>query len=181
MDDQEKKDAGLKLTQQMKDRGRITQDEYEILNEALKPDRSAGPARPAGMGIEYKSKRRIFGMPLFHFVQGPLIDPSTGSIKVARGFFAMGNIAVGIFAFGGFSAGIFSFGGFAVGLAAVFGGVALGAGISVGGLAVGTIAIGGCAVGYYALGGAAFGVHALGGNARDPHLEGLLGKYFHKH
>ena len=119
------------------------------------------------MGYEYKSKTKLFGLPLIHVAHG--MDPATGKVRVARGFVAVGARAQGVFAFGGSAIGFFAFGGAAIGVFAV-GGFGLGlctlSGLSVallfasGGLAMGGIAFGGLAVGYYALGGLGFGVHA---------------------
>ena len=119
------------------------------------------------MGYEYKSKTKLFGLPLVHVAHG--MDLATGKVRVARGFVAVGARARGVFAFGGQATGFFAFGGAAIGVFAV-GGFGLGlctlSGFSValffasGGLAMGGIAFGGLAVGYYAMGGLGFGVHA---------------------
>ena len=119
------------------------------------------------MGYEYKSKTKLFGLPLVHIAHG--VDLTTGKTRIARGFIAVGARARGVFAFGGEAIGIFAFGGAAIGVFAM-GGFGLGlctlSGLSVGlifasgGLAVGGVALGGLAVGYYALGGLGFGVHA---------------------
>ncbi len=130
----------------------------------------------AGYGYEYRSSRRVFGLPLVHIIIGPPID-AAGSLRIAKGFIAIGGIAMGVFAFGGLAIGVVSMGGLAVGLAAC-GGAALGLLLAVGGLAVGTIAIGGCAVGYWAIGGGAFGVHVLSGNRQDPEILGFFKRYF---
>jgi hypothetical protein len=126
------------------------------------------------MGVEYRSAKTIFGLPLLHIAHG--MDPRTGKKRVARGIIAIGDNAIGVLAMGGIARGVFAFGGFAMGLVA-FGGFALGlfslGGLSLGliiangGLAVGYIAWGGAAVGYLAMGGAAFGVHHAGGNGTD--------------
>src|SRR5690348_11057836 len=48
------------------------------------------------MGYEYKSKTKLFGLPLVHVAHG--LDPATGKARVARGFIAIGGRARGIFA-----------------------------------------------------------------------------------
>lgn len=116
--------------------------------------------------LEYRSKAVIWGLPLVHVVMGPLIDPTTGRFRVARGIIAVGPIAFGGLAVGGLSFGAVCFGGVAAGLLAC-GGVAGGLLVAVGGLAVGLVAMGGGAIGYYALGGGALGAHAFGGNRQD--------------
>ena len=119
------------------------------------------------MGYDYKSKTKLFGLPLVHVAHG--VDPRTGRVRVARGVVAIGGRARGVFAFGGEAIGVFAFGGAAIGVFALGGfgiglctlsGFAIGFILASGGLAVGGIAVGGLAVGYYSLGGLAFGVHA---------------------
>lgn len=107
---------------------------------------------------EYKSERTLFGLPLVHIRLGHR------GMGVAKGIFAVGNIAVGVFTLGGISFGLFSLGGLSFGLLLALGGWALG-GLAIGGLAIGLLAFGGAAVGLFAVGGGAFGVYALGGGA----------------
>jgi hypothetical protein len=126
--------------------------------------------------FEYKSKHTIFGRPLLHVTQG--IDPTTGEKRVARGFFAFGEIAHGVFAFGGYARGWFAFGGLAVGGVAIgglsfglisWGGLALALLLAVGALSVGPLATGGAALGWNAMGGVAMGWNAVGGLAIAQH------------
>lgn len=117
---------------------------------------------------EYKSKRKLWGMPLVH------INLCANGLCWARGVVAVGNISTGLFSLGAISAGLFSFGAISVGLlslgALVFGlacagAVAVGL-VSVGGAAVGLVSIGGSAMGQYAVGGIACGGKlAIGGVA----------------
>jgi hypothetical protein len=132
------------------------------------------PAMRQMMGVEYRSARTLFGLPLLHIAHG--VDPRTGIKRVARGIVAIGDNAVGVIALGGIARGGFAFGGVAVGVIAVggcaagllsMGGLALGLILANGGLAIGTLAWGGAAVGYLAMGGGAFGVHYAGGNGSD--------------
>lgn len=126
-------------------------------------------------GREYRSKTRIFGVPLVHVAYG--LDPITGRPRTAKGIIAIGEraigglaiggMAVGGIAVGGFGLGIISISGFALALMVAVGGLAIG-GTAFGGGAIGIIALGGGAVGVYAFGGGAWGLHALGGNANDP-------------
>jgi predicted Ser/Thr protein kinase len=137
---------------------------------------SPGAERKAAwpVGVDFRSRARLFGLPLLAVATG--IDPVTGRKRVARGIFAIGDVAYGVFAFGGFAAGGFAFGGFAIG-AFAWGGFALallayagfGLGLigSLGGFAIAPIAIGGMAIGYWADGGIAHGVHAIGSNQHD--------------
>ena len=147
------------------------------IEEKLNQLEKGGVPAARMFGNEYKSKRTVWGLPLVHIAHG--IDPATGRPRVARGIFAMGNIAFGVFAFGGIAFGLIAFGGIALGLA-VFGGLAVGLGLGIGGMATGYIALGGMAVGYYAIGGLALGAHTLGGNAQDPAFIELLNSLLRK-
>lgn len=123
----------------------------------------------------YRSEKKIFGLPLLHVVNEP--DPVTGRRIIAKGviaiggqslgIFAFGGVASGFMAFGGIAAGVFAFGGISIGLCS-WGGLALALIIALGGLAIGTVAIGGTSVGYYSFGSTAIGTHALGKNASSP-------------
>ena len=127
----------------------------------------------AGGWTEYRSARSFLGLPLVHIYFGKRYLGQTR--RVAKGWFAMGDVAVGGVACGGVALGAISFGGVALGLLTCWaglafgfypmGGVAVGA-VPVGGLAVGHTAFGGMAVGQYAIGGRAYGPHAMGGNGR---------------
>ena len=114
---------------------------------------------------EYRSEQTLLGLPLLHVNFGPR-GMRTGKRPVARGWVAIGDVAIGVLAFGGMSAGVFTFGGLTLGLVA-FGGLAAG-GLALGGVTLGFAAMGGCALGYYAFGGAAIGAHVITGIARDP-------------
>lgn len=132
------------------------------------------PVRPSGAGpgahgagwyppYEYKSSKTVFGLPLIHIVYGPAW---AGGLKPARGFIAIGNVAIGVFAVGGFALGIFTLAGIGLGLFC-FAGIALGIALGAGGIATGYIAVGGIAIGAYAIGGLAVGTHTIW---KDPHL-----------
>lgn len=117
---------------------------------------------------ERKSKRTLFGLPLYH------INVGSGLYK-AKGIFSIGIISTGILSFGLISMGLISFGVLALGLLALgsfaFGGIAFGAItvglLAVGGLALGIFAVGGVAVGFYSLGGVAIASQiAFGGYAQ---------------
>jgi len=135
------------------------------------------PIRPeAGMqsgyaGYEYKSSATLFGMPLVHIVYGP---GSGGTLKVARGFIAIGNVAIGVIAIGGIAVGVIAFAGVSLGLVC-FAGVALGILGGAGGLATGYIAVGGIAIGTYAVGGLAIGAHTL---QNDPQFREYIQSLF---
>jgi predicted Ser/Thr protein kinase len=127
------------------------------------------------MGVDYRSKGTLWGLPLLHVATG--MDPGTGKPRVATGVIAIGNVARGGVAIGGMAMGGIALGGVALGGIA-FGGLGLGV-IAIGGLAlallgalgggaVAPIAVGGGAVGYWACGGGAWGVHALSGLGVDP-------------
>jgi hypothetical protein len=140
----------------------------EISDKALMCPQCGLALGGRAFGYEYRSQKKLFGLPLVHIVLGLTLDPVTGRLRVAKGIIAIGNIAVGAVALGGIAFGLIGVGGMALGLAAALGGMAVGGLLAIGGMAVGFIAIGGAAFGYYALGGGAWGVHCLGGNAQDP-------------
>jgi hypothetical protein len=109
------------------------------------------------IGYEYKSSATVFGMPFIHIVSSP--GPG-GTLKPAKGFIAIGNVAIGIIAIGGIAVGVIALAGLSFGLVCL-GGVALGLLGGAGGLATGYIAVGGIAIGTYAVGGLAIGAHTL--------------------
>ncbi|MBI3818731.1 MAG: serine/threonine protein kinase [Planctomycetes bacterium] len=117
-------------------------------------------------GYEYKSERKVFGIPLLHIANG--MNPETGRPYVAKGIVAIGNTAVGVLAIGGAAFGGIAIGGMSFGVLAALGGIAIGTGISLGGVAVGSLAVGGLAVGIYSLGGAAFGLRTVSAVTQDP-------------
>jgi hypothetical protein len=112
--------------------------------------------------IRRVSERRLLGMPLWCIARGP--DPRRGEERgVAKGFFAIGDVAIGVFALGGVSIGVVSVGGISLG-AFTLGGIAVGLGFAMGGVAVALtgFAFGGVAVGLAAYGGVAVGIWAKG-------------------
>ena len=118
-------------------------------------------------GFEYRSKTKVFGLPLIHIVPGYAVNPASGRLRVAKGIIAIGHIAIGLIAIGGVALGGLCFGGLAIGLLLAIGGMALGT-VALGGMAIGLVAIGGAALGYYSLGAGAFGIHTLSVNNHDP-------------
>ncbi|WP_176239091.1 hypothetical protein [Mariniplasma anaerobium] len=95
--------------------------------------------------FEYKSKRKIMGIPLLHVNIGGRYKN-----KVAKGIIAIGDISFGVISIGGISAGLISLGGISAGLLAI-GGVSAGL-LSIGVISVGVLAIGIISKGvYYAL------------------------------
>jgi hypothetical protein len=126
------------------------------------------------MGFDYRSKKKLFGLPLLHVCSGS--DPVTGKKRIARGIIAVGDVAQGVVAFGGLAMGGLTFGGLSLGVLNCggvcfgllsFGGVAIGLLGAYGGLAIGTFAFGGFAVGIWAWGGGAVGLHVVEGSLRD--------------
>jgi hypothetical protein len=126
--------------------------------------------------MDYRSRWTLLGWPLLHIRMGTSPD---GKRAVAKGWIAMGDVAIGLIAFGGVSVGVVSVGGASVGLLAI-GGAAVGL-LTFGGIGIGVWAMGGCAIGYLAYGGSAQAWHAacggtamarefaLGGAAIAPH------------
>lgn len=113
---------------------------------------------PSDHAYEYKSKWRIFNLPLVHislhsswrfpFV-GRRLDSKNG--PCAKGVLAIGNTAIGIVSIGLRSTGLFSFGFLSFGL--VF---------SIGILSLGTLSLGIIALGYLSFGIISIGIYAMG-------------------
>jgi hypothetical protein len=101
-----------------------------------------------GIGREWKSRAKLFGIPLVHVAYG---TDEHGKIRVAKGFIAVGQFAVGAITVAQFGIGIiFGLGQFVAGLLVV-GQVAIGLILGVGQLACGLFAIGQFVVGIYGL------------------------------
>jgi len=104
----------------------------------------------APSSFEYRSRLKVFGLPLVHVVRG--IDPSSGRRPTAVGIIAVGQVAVGLVAIGQVAVGAISLGQASIGL-----------GWGIGQLAFGTIAAGQVAAGLLgAVGQLAVAPHALG-------------------
>lgn len=120
---------------------------------------------------EYKSKKKLCGLPLVHIHFGTGFD-------VARGILAVGNVSVGVLSVGLLSLGALSVGLLPLGLIA-FGNLAFGLLLSLGGIAVGTLAAGGIAIGIFSLGGLSLGMFSVGGIAIASHI--AFGDYASAH
>ena len=106
----------------------------------------------------YESRASLLGLPLVSIAFGP--DAARGETRgVAKGWFAMGDVAIGGLAIGGASAGVVAIGGVGVGL------------ISLGGIVIGGLAFGGTTIGVFSVGALALGWGlAIGGCALAHHL-----------
>jgi len=159
---------------------RCPECQREVSDRAYTCPSCGHPLREAGLrgkdqtfSHEYKSKRTIFGLPLVHIVYGPawLVG-----FRPAKGFIAIGNVAVGVIAIGGFAAGLITLAGIGFGLVCIAG-IAIGLGVGIGGIAMGYLAVGGLAIGVYAIGGLGIGVHTL---QNDPRILDWLKRLFSK-
>jgi hypothetical protein len=104
----------------------------------------------APSSFEYRSRLKVFGLPLVHIVRG--IDPSSGKRPTAIGVIAIGQVAVGVIAIGQVAVGGISLGQASIGL-----------GWGIGQLAFGLLAAGQVAAGLVgAAGQLAVAPHALG-------------------
>jgi len=100
--------------------------------------------------FEYRSRLKVFGLPLVHVVRG--IDPSSGRRPTAVGILAVGQVAVGVVSIGQVAIGVISLGQASIGL-----------GWGIGQLAFGLLAAGQVAAGFLgAAGQLAVAPHALG-------------------
>ena len=104
----------------------------------------------APSSFEYRSRLKVFGLPLVHVVRG--IDPSSGRRPTAVGIIAVGQVAVGVLSIGQVAIGVISLGQASIGL-----------GWGIGQLAFGLLAAGQVAAGFLgAAGQLAVAPHALG-------------------
>lgn len=99
-------------------------------------------------GFEWKTRTRLFGLPLICIAYG---RDSQGRTRVAKGWFAVGQFAFGWIVIAQFGAGILAIGQFVVGILSC-GQLALGLLMAVGQLSCGIFAIGQIVVGTYGLG-----------------------------
>jgi len=128
---------------------------------------------------EYRSSRRLFGLPLLHFTRGR--SPETGRRVVARGVIAVGRRAIGIVAIGQGAAGVVALGQASaallvgVGQATIapiaVGQLALGLLFGLGQAATGWVAIGQLALGEYVLAQIGFGAHVWDTRGVSPEAE----------
>jgi hypothetical protein len=151
----------------------------EWLDNHARPHRSSLPVFGYGRfywGYEYRSRLKLFGLPLIHIAQG--IDPDTGRPRVAKGIIAIGNIAIGVLALGGIALGGLALGGLSLGVFAL-GGLAVG-GVALGGLALALyLAVGGLTVSLnYAIGGLALAPHSISSLGVDPEFVEQLEKWW---
>ncbi len=123
----------------------------------------------SGRPLEYKSARTFLGLPLVHIVRRRRPGEP---LRIAKGWYASGEIAIGGIATGGIALGGIALGGLAAGLLFSWGGLALALGVAFGGMALGVVGIGGIAGGALAFGGMAFGYAAIGGLARGVYAIG---------
>ena len=106
-----------------------------------------GPVAPKP-GFEWKSRTRIFGIPLVHVAFG---RDRKRRLRVAKGFIAIGQFAIGAITIAQFGVGIiFGLGQFMFGLTAV-GQIALAVIFGAGQVATGLVAIGQIVVAVYGL------------------------------
>lgn len=77
------------------------------------------------MGYEFRSRQRVFGLPLIHVTWG--VDPFTGHARVARGVVAIGQVAMGGIAIGPVAVGLVAIGQVSCGAALAAGQIAAGA------------------------------------------------------
>jgi len=127
---------------------------------------TASPKEPRKHGVNYRSKRTLFGLPLIHICFGT--DPEGKKMSTASGIIAIGDIAIGVVAIGGFAFGGIAVGGLGLGLIGI-GGIMPGLIAGLGGLAAGGLAVGGLAIGGFAIGSIAIGWSGVGGENSQLH------------
>lgn len=139
------------------------------------------------LSFERKSKRSLFGLPLWHInigygrkAKGIIAVGFRAKGVISIGFFSLGLISAGVLSLGGVSlgalaAGLLSAGALSAGIAA-FGAISLGV-VSVGALSVGCFSVGALVIGkYFALGDHARAMIALGDTKAAGRLFQKLGQ-----
>jgi len=138
---------------------------------------SAATSKPV-TAFEYRTKTRLFGLPLVHIRLGATWASQREAVKAwiaiaddaaIGGIFAFGGMAIAPICIGGFGVGGVVFGGFGAGVLC-YAGFAVGVWV-VGGMVSGLMAVGGCAFGWKAAVGGIAIAHqfAQGGVALAPH------------
>jgi hypothetical protein len=114
--------------------------EPEVLAKEFIDNMDIKTTNPGYWGeYEYKSKIKIYGIPLVH------INMKRNSIS--KGIFSIGAISFGVFSFGGISFGLFSFGAISFGFLFALGAISVSLGVSIGALSIGyLLAFGGMAI-----------------------------------
>ncbi|MAE63606.1 MAG: hypothetical protein CMJ18_04990 [Phycisphaeraceae bacterium] len=118
---------------------------------------------------EFRSHGHFFNLPILHYTRGKC--PETGRRIVARGFIAIGRLAIGVIAIGHASAGVFAIGQLALGLLfglgqattgiVAAGQLAIGLAFGLGQFASGYVAIGQFGIGHYVLAQIGVGTHVV--------------------
>jgi hypothetical protein len=109
---------------------------------------------------EFKTKIKLFGLPLIHIKFRRLRGYGT-KYGAAKGIIAIGDIAIGVIAFGQYAYGGLCIGGYSLGVISI-GGFSAGL-ISLGGFCIGLASFGGVGAGIWSLGGFSAGLYTLGG------------------
>lgn len=121
---------------------------------------------------EYKSKKKIFGLPLIHINFGLGFYQAKGIIAIgtiSTGLISIGFLSLGLLAFGLLSLGGLALGSIAIGIISL-GAISIGI-LSIGALSIGLFSVGALSVGkYIALGDHAYGNIALG----KTYAEGII-------
>lgn len=120
---------------------------------------------------ERKSKKTLWGMPLYHIGRNANGFFAIG--QSAKGIFAIGLRAHGVFSLGLFSTGVFSVGLLSIGLIAL-GTLALGL-FSVGSIALGLFAVGAISIGILSIGALSVGEFSVGALATGKYV--AIGDY----
>lgn len=118
---------------------------------------------------EYKSQKKLFGLPLIHINIGMGAYQAKGIIAIgmiSKGLLSIGLLSIGILSMGTLSFGFIGIGGFSLSLIALAA-IAIGV-ISIGAISIGLFAIGAISIGLFSLGAlsiaqyVAIGDHAYG-------------------
>lgn len=105
--------------------------------------------------FEYQSKCKIGNIPLVHINFGRF-KMEDGSIRIAKGIFALGNISIGVFSLGFMSFGLIGFGLLSISILCAISTIAISY-FAIGAFTIGYISIGAIAIGVYSVGAISIG------------------------
>lgn len=143
----------------------------KISDKAFSCPKCGNPIRPLPTnvlwrGYEWKTKTKLFGLPLIHIAIGR--DKQTGKLLTAKGIIAIGQFGIGLITIAQFGIGLlFGLGQFTAGFISISQ-FALAYYFGLGQFATGITAIGQLALGVYVRAQLGFGEHVWSSQTQDP-------------
>ncbi|MDD3999365.1 MAG: helix-turn-helix transcriptional regulator [Bacilli bacterium] len=136
------------------------------LDSLFNPDEQTIVTTKKRFHYEYRSKRKLFGLPLVHINIGFGKYISKGIISIgniATGFVSIGLLSIGLISLGIFAVGLISLATFALGILFAVGAIAVGL-IAIGAIALGIFTIGAISIGYFSIGALSIGKYIAYGD-----------------